>query len=162
MHRDRNVVVYKNYVAEHNENNIVYILKDESVSLSLRWMNERITEGPYSLFLAVDVHDNQIENIYIENLQITSSSGSEYYFNSIMSKSLLIYSLQEESHLTYDKANENMRYYQFDDKFSFNFEGNEEFTLVFSLRYEGKNIDKVKNVQVKYKPYNEELYAPIK
>ena len=45
MNRDTNVVIYENYVAEHNDNKIVYTFEDETVGLSMRWMNENITKG---------------------------------------------------------------------------------------------------------------------
>lgn len=158
-----NIVEYENYVAEDNDNNIVYTIKDESTSLNFRWINENVTEGPYRLFIGVDVRDKQIDNIYIDNLKITSSFESDYQFKSVMSEPLLIYNVdRKDSHLKYDKTKDSIRYYNFDDEFDFNFREKEKFTLYFNLRYQGKNINKEKDFEVYYEPYVEEVHVPIK
>lgn len=162
INRDVNVEIYENYVAEHNDYKIVYTYEDETVELSFRWMNEEITKGPYSLFLALEVKDDQIDDIYIDNLEINSSNETEYRFKNIMSNPLVIYNADKEDvHLKYDKTDDRVRYYQFTDKFNFNFEGKEEFILMCTLRYKGLNINKEKDIKIKYEPHIEKIHTPI-
>ncbi|WP_432665076.1 hypothetical protein R9X47_02280 [Wukongibacter baidiensis] len=162
MNRDVNAVIYENYVAKENDNKIVYTYEDDAIELSLRWINEEVTKGPYSLFLALEVKDDQIDEIYIDYLEISSSNEVEYQFKNIRSEPLVIYNVdKEDTHLKYEKANDKVRYYQFEDKFNFNFEGKEEFILKCTLRYKGLNINKEKDIEVKYEPHAEKINASI-
>lgn len=163
LKKDVNVVIYENYVAKHNDKNVVYTYEDEIIELSLRWINEEITKGPYSLFLAVNVKDERIDNIYLKNLKIRSSNEIDHQFRSIMSEPLVIYNAdKKDSHLKYDKTNNKVRYYQFDDTFNFDFEGNEKFILMFSVEYEGVKNNEEKDIEVKYEPHIEKINAPVK
>ncbi|SHJ61952.1 hypothetical protein SAMN02745751_02968 [Dethiosulfatibacter aminovorans DSM 17477] len=160
--KKNNLVRYYNYVAENNDNDIVYTYNDELLNLKLRWINEEITKGPYSLFLSVEVEDNEINSVYIENIDIVSSTEVNYKFSSDLSEPLSVYDVEKrDNHIKYSEETDSISFYQFEDSFNFDFEGNEDFLLKLKLRCKGQTIDEVRLVEVNYKPYVDEVYAPI-
>jgi len=68
------VSYYENYVPKGYKDNTVYIYTNDNITLHFRWINENTKVGPYHLFIAVESLNEGIENIYIEDMQITSST----------------------------------------------------------------------------------------
>lgn len=160
--RDTNLVLYEDYVAENNNNKIVYEYVYDDFNLILRWLNENVSEGPYYLLIYIDVENENIENVYIDDIEIITSNGKEYHFSEIKNKPFLIYNINKnETNIEYDEENKKSRYYYFKDRFDFDFDGNETFKLKMSLSYEGDNIKKDKEIEVNYIPYLKKIYAPI-
>lgn len=156
------VSYYENYVPKGYEENSIYEFINDDVILKFKWSNENTTTGPYNLFVIVETLNGNVDNIYIENMQITSSTNTNYEFKSINDWPFLIYNVdKKDSHLNYNKNNENIRYYHFNDFFNFDFNNGETFKLQIKIRYEGDGINKEEIIEIEYEPYIKELHVPI-
>jgi len=156
------VSYYENYVPKGYGENSIYEFTYDDVILKFKWSNENTTTGPYNLFVIVETLNENIDNIFIENIQIISSTNKNYEFTSIIDWPFLIYNVdKKDTHLNYNKNNENIRYYHFNDFFDFDFKNGETFKLQIKIRYEGKNINKEELIEIEFEPYLEELHAPF-
>lgn len=155
------VSYYENYVPKGYDNKIVYEYTNNEVVLYFRWKNENTTTGPYYLFLAVESLNESVDNIYIENMQISSSTNKSYKFATITEWPFLIYNADKKGeHLKYDE-DDGTSYYYFTDIFDFDFENGETFKLQIKIIYEGEGINKEEIIEIEYEPYLKELHAPI-
>jgi len=156
------VSYYENYVPKGYEENSIYDYTNDDINLRFRWINEDTTVGPYHLFISVESINEAINNIYIENIQITSSTNKNYEFTSISDWPFLIYNVdKKDTHLEYNMENEKKRYYDFKDIFDFDFKNGETFKLQIKIRYEGEGINKDEIIEIEHEPYLEELHAPF-
>jgi len=156
------VSYYEKYVPKGYEENSVYEYANDDINIHFIWSNENTTKGPYRLLISSEALNENIDNIYIENMQITSSTNKSYKFSSITNWPFLIYNVdKKDTHLEYDQENEFRRIYKFSDIFEFDFENGETFKLQIKIRYEGAGINKEEIIEIDYEPYLKELHAPI-
>jgi len=153
---------YENYVPIGYKENKVFEFVNGDINLHFIWSNENTTKGPYRLLIITEALNENIDNIYIENMKINSITNKNYEFTSISDWPFLIYNVdKKDAHLEYDQENEFRRIYKFSDIFDFDFENGETFKLQIKIRYEGEGINKEEIIEIEYEPYIEEYHVFI-
>lgn len=159
-----NILLYNDYVVENSNENVIYEFNNNDFNIKFRWINDNVLTGPYYLYASLEALNQNVEYIYITNIEIISSLNNQYDFTDIKNYPFYIYDKERklDNIMIYSVDNSNKRYFESSDLFYFEHENNEQIKLQINFIYSISNYEIKEKININFIPITKEFYAPIK